>query len=461
MKKTLALLAVMTAFAATVSAQNKITISTSGQGKILPLNGVTCVSGQTFKKPFVQGSNIPWVRLHNEDQNGSVHVFNISQLFPNFKADENDPANYDFTITDNVVETIAKHSPNLIWRLANSHPEVEEARKYGAYPPKDFDKWARICEHIINHYNNGWANGYKLNIKYWEIWNEPDADQIVKINGQPRYKVAPTCWGGTMQQYYTLFTKTFKYLKERFPELQFGGPGNTYASYNEPFIKAMVANDVKPDFYSWHCYGTAPSTFTKEGKALRELLSTYGWQDVPMILTEWNYALEENDESAQLETERVRKSAKGTAFAAASMCHMQVVKTTDVMVFDSFNYRSSCAMSQQNGLETSPFYVFYNWGKLLQYGTNLKVTKTGADIFAAAAKNEKGQVRLMVARYNNDNSIYGPKKIEVSLPSGAKDAICTLSDQYHMNTAYPFMVKKGVLTLNLEPNAVVFVQFLY
>ena len=27
---------------------------------------------------------------------------------------------------------------------------------------------------VIKHYNSGWANGYHYNIKYWEIWNEPD-----------------------------------------------------------------------------------------------------------------------------------------------------------------------------------------------------------------------------------------------------------------------------------------------
>ncbi len=28
-------------------------------------------------------------------------------------------------------------------------------------PPKDFKKWAVICEHIIRHYDENWANGYQ------------------------------------------------------------------------------------------------------------------------------------------------------------------------------------------------------------------------------------------------------------------------------------------------------------
>ena len=52
-----------------------------------------------------------------------------------------------------------------------------QTKKYGIYPPKDFKKWAKICEHIIRHYNEGWANGYRMGIEYWEIWNEADLDQ--------------------------------------------------------------------------------------------------------------------------------------------------------------------------------------------------------------------------------------------------------------------------------------------
>ena len=45
-----------------------------------------------------------------------------------------------------------------------------QIKKHGTLPPSDFGKWAQICEHIIMHYNEGWADGYNLGIKYWEIF---------------------------------------------------------------------------------------------------------------------------------------------------------------------------------------------------------------------------------------------------------------------------------------------------
>ena len=62
-----------------------------------------------------------------------------------------------------------------------------ESKRYGSIPPKDPAKWARICEHIIRHMNEGWAGGHHYGIEYWEIWNEPD--------------VNPQCWDGPVEEF--------------------------------------------------------------------------------------------------------------------------------------------------------------------------------------------------------------------------------------------------------------------
>ena len=79
-------------------------------------------------------------------------------------------------------------------------------RAYHIHPPKDFGKWARICEHIIRHYNEGWANGFHFGIVYWEIWNEPD-------NGLPGEN---QMWTGTDEEYFALYDVTAKHLKKCF-----------------------------------------------------------------------------------------------------------------------------------------------------------------------------------------------------------------------------------------------------
>ena len=40
----------------------------------------------------------------------------------------------------------------VFYRLG--HRIEHEVKKYGTLPPKDFKKWAVICEHIIRHYKS-------------------------------------------------------------------------------------------------------------------------------------------------------------------------------------------------------------------------------------------------------------------------------------------------------------------
>ena len=50
-----------------------------------------------------------------------------------------------------------------------------------------------IARRVEQHYNDGWAHGYQLGIRYWEIWNEPDLIPF---------------WTGTPAQFYALYAAT-------------------------------------------------------------------------------------------------------------------------------------------------------------------------------------------------------------------------------------------------------------
>ena len=106
---------------------------------------------------------------------GGPHCIDISGIFSNFDADVNSPESYDFTITDKYIESVYTGGAQMFFRLGQSIENA--AKKYNVYPPKDYRKWAQICEHIILHYNEGWTDGYHYGIKYWEIWNEADLDK--------------------------------------------------------------------------------------------------------------------------------------------------------------------------------------------------------------------------------------------------------------------------------------------
>ena len=122
-----------------------------------------------------RAARIPYARCHDASENmgyGGEHVVDITAIFPDFSKDPYDPASYDFPITDEYLLVTQEAGTETFYRLGQ---KIEHwVKKYGTLPPPDFHKWAVICEHIIRHYNEGWADGYEYGIEYWEIWNEPD-----------------------------------------------------------------------------------------------------------------------------------------------------------------------------------------------------------------------------------------------------------------------------------------------
>ena len=98
-------------------------------------------------------AGIPYARNHDAAfcaTYGGEHIVDIGNIFPNFDADVNDPASYDFQLTDEYLRIIELSGAKVFYRLGN---KIEHwSKKYGTLPPKDFHKWAEICEHIIRHY---------------------------------------------------------------------------------------------------------------------------------------------------------------------------------------------------------------------------------------------------------------------------------------------------------------------
>ena len=189
-----------------------------------------------------RAAKIPFARNHDASfcsNYGGSFTVDITAIFPNFEADVDDPASYDFACTDEYIAVTLEAGTETFYRLGQ---RIEhEIRKHNTLPPKDFHKWARICEHIIRHYNEGWADGYRYNIRYWEIWNEPDLD----ADDSPNKRT----WGGTKAQFFELYEITAKHLKSRFPNLMIGGPALAHSQeWAEDFLALAEEKHLPLDF---------------------------------------------------------------------------------------------------------------------------------------------------------------------------------------------------------------------
>ena len=188
-------------------------------GVVKPVHGVN--NGPVRPMPWGQqnefrDAGIPFMRTHDTHSMwGGSHYVDVPNIFPDFDADENDPKNYDFTFTDGYLKPYVEAGVKIFYRLGVTIENYASVKRYTTKPPKDFAKWGRICEHIVRHYNEGWADGHRWNIEYWEIWNEPEA-----VRGEDS-----AMWSGTEQQFFELYRAAANEIKSKHPGVKVGGYG--------------------------------------------------------------------------------------------------------------------------------------------------------------------------------------------------------------------------------------------
>ncbi len=211
---------------------------------------------------------IHFIRTH--DYHGPC---DIHEIFSNWNADPENPGSYNFSGTDQFISNILKTGATVFFRLGESYESIPVHNN----PPPDLAVWANVCRHIVRHYNDGWNNGFHYNIRYWEVWNEPD----LKI-----------FWTGTAEQYARFYEAAANAVKEIDPTLRVGGPAVANiadTAFLDTFLNYIREHDVPIDFFSYHYYGGAnPYYYLQMNRDVKGLLANYGLDNIPIFLTEWN-----------------------------------------------------------------------------------------------------------------------------------------------------------------------------
>lgn len=401
-----------------------------------------------------QTLKIPFIRTHDAAsmfECGGAHMGDVTAMFPDFEADENDPANYDFALTDWVLSHWRTSGAEIFFRLGQT---IEHwPKKYGTRKPADFAKWARICEHVILHYNEGWADGHRWNIRYWEIWNEPDLDEDDSKNKR--------CWGGTKAEFFEFYRVAATHLKSRFPNLRIGGPA---LAFREQWGCEFIAycRDVKAplDFFSWHGYISRREDLPNRARVFREALDGAGFTAAESICDEWNYVTDWS--SGFLRSVEQLKGIKGAALVMSTMNACQSAPVDSLMYYDT---RSDSAF---NGVFDSTtwnplkgYWAFYAWRRLYEYGTQVKTTLEGdaPSLSATAARAPDGRLRLVLARFTGDDNFFHSHKVRVAVKGRRlASGVAKLVDDGYSYGEVEFPVTDGEIEVSLRPNAFVFID---
>ncbi len=426
-------------------------------GPIRDMHGVNNAPYGAMSK-WYKAAKIPYMRPHDATHAttyGGDHTIDITGIFPDFSKDENDPASYDFHYSDETIARTLSAGTKILYRLGQS---IEHGtKKYGAYPPADYEKWARICEHVIRHFNEGWANGHHWNIRYWEIWNEPDID-----TPNDRWKTDPRMWGGPAEEFYKFYCIAAKHLKKCFPDLMIGGPAVTGSIEKQSqmdwltgFFEAVAKEKAPMDFFSWHSYVHDPAQLLRRNHLIDSTMAAHGFADVESILDEWNYVIQWSETSP--ESARARFTEKAAALIAAFMITAQNETRISKLMF--YDFRPSTTynnvLDPVDGKPLRSYFPFLIWSKLAEYGTAVKVEVNEPNCYVTAARSPKGKLRIFVCRYTYDSNDVYSKELSLKV-EGRKleETTAFITDSHFLHTAYPVPAdKNGRLRIYLEPRA--------
>ena len=379
-------------------------------GKIAPLHGACNgpVSYGADISHLFKEIGVPAVRFDATDTPMSGYAVDISRIFRNFDADPSDENNYDFALTDKYVAAARLTGAEIVYRLGESRDVFEPER--GVRTPTDIDTLARVCVNIIRHYNDRWAGGFSLGIKYFEIWSR----SLSK---------------GSLSDDAEIYRRLANAVKLYDEELLVGGMSFSKHTEAAEFLRYCRKNRAPIDFLTVDCFGNDPDECISRLRSVRKSAAELGYASLELIVGKWAFVdLEDEEGKDALQMLSMsgekgvairsrmladRTSLKNAAFSAAlllGLCDSDGV--TRAFAFDAQPVVSPfCGICDRGGERTKQFYALRTFGELYRAGDRVLCRCESPEgygdggIYAAAAVSESGECYVMIASFDGCDTV--------------------------------------------------------
>ncbi len=314
----------------------------------------------------------------------------MSVMYPDQDADPHDPASYDFSASDLVFAAIVEGGFEPYLRLGDSMGTAPGMPALESRAPTNPSNWVQAAVEVVRHYD-GLSRQAGVPLRYVEIWNEPNFKQF---------------WDATPREFYDLFAQTASALKAEFPHLMVGGPGLASSGgsltpggeqYTQRFLDYLQQHQVPLDFLSWHVYSSDAETYVQLAAFYRQQLDAHGYTEAESHITEWNTAMQGEDES-----DAVRNTARGAALMTAAWIGLQ---ESDVAVSTYYRGNESgqhgnMGLFYADGRAKPMALAFSLWAEVAAHPLRLNVTLTGSDkpnrLWVLAGQDETGEIAVLI-----------------------------------------------------------------
>ena len=315
----------------------------------------------------------------------------MATMYPDQNADPHDPASYDFEASDQVFAAIVEGGFEPYLRLGDSMGTAPGMPTLESRAPTNPDNWVQAAVEVVRHYDE-LSRQAGVPLRYVEIWNEPNFKQF---------------WDATPREFYDLFAKTAAALKAEFPHLMIGGPGLASSGgsltpegeqYTQRFLDYLQQHNTPLDFFSWHVYSSDAAIYVQLATYYRQQLDAHGYTETESHITEWNTAMQGEDE-----TDAVRNTARGAALMTAAWIGLQEggVAVSTFYRGNESGQHGNMGLFYADGRAKPMALAFSLWAEMAAHPQRLAVTPTGSDdpnrLWVLAGQDERGEVALLIA----------------------------------------------------------------
>ncbi len=306
------------------------------------------------------------------------------------------PAAWDFQWLDGVVKVAEDvrrgGGPGYIMTIHNAPQWMTTDLHTVGHLPRNFDDYAKYCARLVAYYNRGsfvddagrtvTSPFGPLGIEYWEIWNEPD---INDVGGGDQAVMTP-------EEYARLFATVAPAMRAVDPSIAIGGP-NTVADYEDTlaYVHAMLASGVPADFVAMHQYEAGPGMPDGESFRAAAAIVNRPQTTLPVIISESN--TDANDDQ--------RRSGGPFEWAAMPLLYEAhvIAGTWRVLRWETYESAYDLVDATSGRLTTTYWAEHVFWSAVPEGATRVACTSSSPDVDCIATVSDGGAVKVAVINH--------------------------------------------------------------